>query len=362
MLIECPNQYPIGEGGLGFVAEAPAETEVAKGRPLAGRSGLIFNKALSKIGIERASCFVGNVFPWRLNAQNKFDFCQSEPVAMPTHSVMPSPIEAGVYLPKDYAWALDLLYEQLVDSGTTVVVTMGNVATWALTGKTGVTKLRGAFTDGVLDGVKVMPTFHPAMVARRFSANNLFIADIAKAYYEFHDPAPIVRRAFHIPETPEDIDKWFADAMPIEMMSVDIETTPKKKEEPKGWPPIATRAGKYITVVGFAASPTNALVVPFWTPSGPYWSDFDTHFLVWQKLKEILENPIPKVMQNGTFDVWWLWEMAGIGVRNYRHDTRLAHYVLFPELPKSLGSMVATFLNERSWKEDRPKTGKKDDG
>ncbi|HKJ72683.1 MAG TPA: hypothetical protein VKA19_01080, partial [Alphaproteobacteria bacterium] len=65
---------------------------------------------------------------------------------------------------------------------------------------------------------------------------------------------------------------------------------------------------------------------------------------------EILMGPWPKLLQYGTYDIQWIWERWGIPVLNYEQDTRLLHHALYPELPKDLATLGATYENERGWK------------
>ena len=71
------------------------------------------------------------------------------------------------------------------------------------------------------------------------------------------------------------------------------------------------------------------------------------------------ETETAKVGQNFTYDLSWLWHLYGIRVNNYSQDTRLLSHALYPELPKSLEFLGATYARERAWKTFVPKT---DDG
>jgi DNA polymerase I-like protein with 3'-5' exonuclease and polymerase domains len=66
-------------------------------------------------------------------------------------------------------------------------------------------------------------------------------------------------------------------------------------------------------------------------------------------VQALLESEIPKVFQNGMFDINYLTR-AGIYVRNCAHDTMLLHHVLYPELPKGLGFLGSIYSNESAWK------------
>lgn len=137
------------------------------------------------------------------------------------------------------------------------------------------------------------------------------------------------------------------------------------------WPPYLAvdleTSGGMIDTAGFASSPSDALVVPF----GPhrvkkgnnyvlikpqrdgklvnsYWS-FEEEREVWWLIVELLSSSIPKLFQNGMYDLQYLLKM-GIAPTNCLHDTMLAWHSLYPELPKSLGFLGSILTNDIAWK------------
>lgn len=48
-----------------FIGEAPGADEDRIGKPFVGRSGQLLDKMLSAAGLDRASCFITNILPWR---------------------------------------------------------------------------------------------------------------------------------------------------------------------------------------------------------------------------------------------------------------------------------------------------------
>jgi len=133
-------------------------------------------------------------------------------------------------------------------------------------------------------------------------------------------------------------------------MAVDIETS-----------------GGLIDTIGFARSPSEAIVVPF----GPhryrrgtgfvvvrpvrdgkevtnYWS-MEEERIVWKLLKRLMESGIPIVFQNGTYDLQYILKM-GIRPNICMDDTMLAWHSLYPELPKGLGFLGSILTNEAAWK------------
>ena len=57
-----------------------------------------------------------------------------------------------------------------------------------------------------------------------------------------------------------------------------------------------------------------------------------------------------KVLQNGLYDIFWLYEQLGITLRGNIHDTLILSRALQPELPADLGTLGSMFTNEPAWK------------
>ncbi len=125
---------------LMFVGEAPGADEDAQGRPFVGRAGQLLNKIIDAIGLKREEIFIGNVNRCR-----------------PPQNRTPTTAEAATCKP--------FLLREIDVVKPEVIVVLGNVAMKNLLDtKEGITRLRGKFQD--YQGIKVMPTFHPAYLLR----------------------------------------------------------------------------------------------------------------------------------------------------------------------------------------------------
>jgi uracil-DNA glycosylase family 4 len=125
---------------LMFVGEAPGADEDAQSRPFVGRAGQLLTKIIEAIGMTREEVFIGNVNRCR-----------------PPMNRQPTITEAETCRP--------FLLREIAVVKPEVIVVMGNTAMRNLLDtKVGITKLRGTFQD--LNGIKVMPTFHPAYLLR----------------------------------------------------------------------------------------------------------------------------------------------------------------------------------------------------
>jgi DNA polymerase I-like protein with 3'-5' exonuclease and polymerase domains len=69
----------------------------------------------------------------------------------------------------------------------------------------------------------------------------------------------------------------------------------------------------------------------------------------------ICELNVPKVFQNGLYDIHFLWRKYGIAPARCEHDTMLLHHALHPEMLKGLGFLGSLYSTEPAWKLMRPK-------
>lgn len=125
---------------LMFVGEGPGADEDAKGIPFVGRAGQLLTKMIEAMGQTRDTVYIANIVKCR-----------------PPGNRNPFEDESAACVP--------YLFRQIEYIKPKVIVLLGSVAAQNLL-KTnlGITKIRGEFVD--FNGVKVMPTFHPAYLLR----------------------------------------------------------------------------------------------------------------------------------------------------------------------------------------------------
>lgn len=124
-----------------FVGEGPGADEDAAGLPFVGRSGKLLDRLIAEeMDLTRADCYIANTVMCR-----------------PPGNRDPRPEELAACRP----W-LDAKVDHI---DPRVVVTLGNVATRALLGRSeGITRLRGQAHPW--QGRMLIPTYHPSAVLR----------------------------------------------------------------------------------------------------------------------------------------------------------------------------------------------------
>lgn len=324
---------------IAIVGECPGEEETRLGRPFVGPSGNELRRELRAIGVDLDACYVMNVFNQRAPGNDvPLAYGVDKPSAA-SRALGPLSTNPTRYLADEHFPHLERCRAELAAVSPNVIIALGNTATWLLLGQLGINTLRGTVHLTDLPGrpTKVVPTYHPAAVLRQWSLRTVAITDLEKARLESLTPEVNYDDAeIWVEPNGEDLDTFGARFMEnATILSCDIETRAKQ-----------------ITCIGFAPSNDRAIVVPFWNKRDVnYWSEAD-EMKAWRWVQKWLECPIPKVFQNGLFDLQYL-AMMGFKPRNCTEDTMLAHHSLYSELPKNLRFLGSTMTNFPSWKSMR---------
>lgn len=352
MTIHVPCQWPkTSPCRLAFVGEAPGEEEEEKRMPFCGPSGRVFNSLLRTAGIERSECYVGNVFDEKLPGNEIGSWCMPLPLARTSGwTGNPPPIGGSGVLRPEHGWHLGRLAQEMEKARPTVIVPLGGTALWAFTATNAIGEVRGAaaLAQLVAPNVKVMPTYHPAAVMREWKLFSVVVGDLIKAVEEAERGPGLFLPSLRVVLEPsmDTLLEWDRKIMGSDLLSVDIET---------GW--------GFITCIGFAPSASEALVVPFVDlrqPDRCYWRKPNEEREALELVKRWMESDVPKLGQNfAAYDAFWLLDKWGIRPRNCREDTRILHHSLYPELPKSLAFMGASYTDQGPWKLMRGRKGEK---
>ena len=131
-----------------LVGEGPGADEDRIGKPFVGRAGMLLDKMLASIGLDRTKVYVANMVPWR-----------------PPGNRDPTPEELALCAP--------FLHRQIELVAPKILVTLGNVPTQALfETKAGITRMRGQWRELSINGhaLQAIPTLHPAYLLRQPAA------------------------------------------------------------------------------------------------------------------------------------------------------------------------------------------------
>ena len=143
---------------LMFVGEAPGRDEDLKGEPFVGRAGQLLTDIIKAMKLSRDDVYIANVIKCR-----------------PPDNRNPEPDELDACRP--------FIRRQVEMIQPKVIVTLGRFALQSLLEKSyGITSVRGQWLD--YDGIKVMPTYHPAYLLRNPAAKKDVWNDMKKVMAE----------------------------------------------------------------------------------------------------------------------------------------------------------------------------------
>ncbi|MBN2453510.1 MAG: uracil-DNA glycosylase [Candidatus Omnitrophica bacterium] len=142
------------KAALMFVGEAPGSEEDIQGLPFVGRAGQLLTKIIEAIGMKREDVYIANVLKCR-----------------PPNNRAP--------LPTEILACRENIRRQIAIIKPEVICTLGKFASQTLLNTdTPISRLRGNLYE--YEGIKVIPTFHPAYLLRNPQDKKLVWSDMKK--------------------------------------------------------------------------------------------------------------------------------------------------------------------------------------
>lgn len=298
---------------------------------------------LAKVWDAHPEFYCTNVFNAHPPGNALAHFCGGKADGIPGYG----PLLPSKYVRSEFHTELDRLGDEILSLNPNLIVCLGNSAVWALTGRTGVSKLRGTtiLSTMCVGNYKLLVSYHPSAVLRQHDLRPTTVADLGKIPAEAAD-GTLVRPPCEIWIEPDldDIATFFSTYIPPgALTAVDIET-----------------AGSQITCIGFAPRRDLAIVIPFFDErkkGRSYWASAEDERQCWELIRAVLEDSkIRKVFQNGLYDMAFLLRAQGVRTLGAAHDTMLLHHALQPEALKGLGYLGSLYTNHGPWKQERKGT------
>lgn len=140
-----------------IIGEAPGREEDREGKPFVGRAGQLLDRMFEAIGLDRHApepahaIYITNVLPWR-----------------PPQNRDPTQQEIAMMRP--------FLQRHVALARPEMVVLMGNISCLAGLGRSGITRLRGQWTEAY--DTPALPMLHPAYLLRNGAAKREAWADL----------------------------------------------------------------------------------------------------------------------------------------------------------------------------------------
>jgi len=317
---EGPTQAKIA-----FIGEAPGAEEEKLRRPFVGTAGRLFNDLLRRAGIQRHDVYLDNTFQQRPEGNNVSKFIDLSKKNVVETEIWKENVEA--------------LRQRLEECDANIFVPLGNVPLFALTGLREITKRRGSILEStLLPGRKVMPCIHPSAALRQYLHQYLIILDMIRA--KEHSEFPELRRTprdLILSPSFNDAVEWLVTAQGEDLIAFDIEV----------------KFGE-VSHISFALDGRDAICVPFVDGTKDWWAP-DQEVEIWKLCAQLLEDEtIRKVGQNVSFDATFLYRKYGIHAKPL-DDTMIAQAILYPDFPKGLDFITASYCDGEPYYKDEGK-------
>ncbi len=310
-----------------LVGEQPGRTEVRLNQVFVGPSGTLLNECLQKAGITRAECYVTNVVK-TLDKPLTYFFSKTRTKAIES---------------PEFVEYLQILKSELAKTNG-IIIAIGNVALYALTGRWGITKWRGSMIQSnLIPGRIVVPIIHPATVIPPKSQylNKLLIQfDLTRAR-ELAEGSLLSREYDYIIEPSFDESMVFlasCESAGLNGQTIDYDIEVYNEQ---------------VSCISFAIE-NRAISIPFVNAQGDYFT-IEQEARIWLTIASILENPaIRKRGQNIVFDTHFLLRRYGIHGCNF-DDTMIAQGTLMPDYPKGLDFITSIWTTHPYYKDEGKK-------
>lgn len=388
------DEVPAGADIL-FIGEAPGKNETERGKPMVGASGEELLRYLARARVSRSDVGIANALLCRPPADLD-DYLQhiKDTNIERAKANAESAVEQGhpEYLPPIND-PRDCCRTRLVRLmvGRRVIIPLGGTAMEAVTGIDKISVWRGSplrvdaflapperYESSVGDKLPERLPPHPVKEDMRETRapGEIWVLPTMHPAYALHEgPGRVMRgviahdvdKAFRIaredrihwtepnftllPRTVDEVVDALGFARDYALknevsVAVDIETDP-----------FAHRMECALWMVGVSWGDAGTLTIPFRAVTGvPWWSEADSPAVKAAICDLLMDERIPKVFHNHTFDVPIL-RRHGYVVNNIE-DTMVAHHAVQSELSHSLAFVASLYTDARYWKDAVKEGGK----
>ena len=307
-----------------LVGSAPGLIDIREKRPFVGGDGKILNSHLRNAGIFREDCRITTLISIRPKGGNFSNFS-------------PEIVEEGKRR----------LFKEIEKVKPNIVVAFGAEPLKALTGLTNPLKRRGSVYWQKELKTKILATVSPDLVMRSWELSPLLTFDLKKAKKESNslEYNPL-KRVSYLNPTFEQACDWLKSARIFERISIDLETL---RSEP----------GKTALISCFAVaiSAKKAMCIPL-LRGGKNRFSLEEEAIIFLLLDTLMQDGrVKKIMQNAQFDAGLLKWHYGIETKGLVLDTMCAFHTVYPELPKSLDTILSIYTDQPYYGEYVGETG-----
>lgn len=327
------------------VGEFPSVGDEKKGQLFSDPTGRELQKMLSEAGFNPSIIRYTTVLHHRPHAaQLKYVWTKEKKEA--TQFGFLESKQAGVYFSPTIVDDLQELHHEIANTNPDLIIALGDLALWALTGNVSLSKFRGSL-ERLLPHfnhpAKVIATYSPAQIQKVWEWRWIAVRDLQRAYAEWDCSSEPESLNLLVAPTPaqvlETLRNLFAvaDSQPNPLtLSADIETI-----------------SRHISCIGFAWTTHDAICIPF------IKDGFESYFTLEEEVQILLlirklltHHNVRLVGQNFSYDLQhivrsWLFRPP------IAHDTMLQQHAMLPGTPKDLAFLASLYCSDYTyWKDE----------
>lgn len=336
-----------------IVGDFPDNYEERAGEPLVGPAGHLLNGVLSSVGFLRNSCFVALVCRKR-PPKDDIDEWVSDRKTSPDPSWTQF---QGKWVHPNVIEGVNALRREIEEVKPKLIIALGNLSLWALTGYSGISKWRGSRLSPPGIECTVVPSLHPSAALRQTELKSVIQMDLKRAkniyegtqnprHYQF-----LIEPTFDEAVEALDYLQGRADYLaatfggPLRLAG-DLET----------------RRGN-IACFGIAWSETEAVCIPFLHEGNPelgpvspfYWADPEREAIVTEKILRLFSHPnIVWDGQNYLYDCQYFYRFWGMLPR-WVFDTMIGHHSIYSNMRKGLDFLSSMYAQDHVYWKDESK-------
>lgn len=323
-LYSCNKLMGVGldNAEIMFVGDWPSDAEIQKKQPFVGLAGQVLKSVLSSVGFDINLCFFTYL-------------CKCKP----SYEKAPTRVEMNA--------CLEYLHNEILRINPKVIVALGGTVAsmFKITGS--ISNIHGqVFKYNIVNNggseysFDVVPIYHPTYVnnfVEHSKQRKDFSQDIGKILrlIKGQRDHSTIKVDYRVAKTIEDVKEFVDILLKSDWVSYDSETTS-----------LDCLKGE-ILLTSFSDKPGRAFVIPYKYP-GVFTKEEQE--IVKIELGRILGSTVKKIMQNGKFDIQFLFA-DNIPIKMFAFDTMLAHYLLDENSSHGLGNIVPIYTDMGHYKD-----------
>lgn len=334
-----------------ILTEYLTKEDTENGVSLSDAGGIIFADCFNQLGLRRNDYIIEYVYSKRNSIKTPAEFDHRFKVTQ-AQGKKEGLIKWGEeYVKESLLQEYIRVQNWINQSNITNIIACGEYALRFLTGEKSIGNWRGSLLEanqelGFKEGVKVLPTYNPTQLAKKYEWNKIIKVDLQRAKNYFNDEIIPVEEYIDIPHSFHEASQSLQTVL----------TRFDKSSEPV---PVAQDIETWrgtITVFGMATSSTSALVIPFLHPNKTgknYWDTPEEEREITNLILRILTHKkLLLIGQNWNYDSQYIAKLFGL-FRPADWDTMIHHHTKFPGLQKSLDFQSSIYLEDHKfWKNE----------